>query len=149
MYSLVISIFVFSLYFLLLPQINALNWTYLLQVYYTSYSLWLNRFLNSLLQYASFFKIRQIYSIKKAVGGLLAFFLRILKKLAYCMRELRKWLSCNLYEVKSTCSKYVELNTMFNGNSRKYKGKNKNGYFKAPIDGYLSEIRFWALENMS
>ena len=49
----------------------------------------------------------------------------------YCMRELRKWLSRKLYEVKLTCSKYVELNTMFCGNSRKYTGKNRNGYYKA------------------
>ena len=28
-------------------------------------------------------------------------------------------------------------------------GKNKNGYYKAPLNGYLSEIRFQAQENMS
>ena len=48
--------------------------------------------------------------------------------------------------------RYVEFNTMFCGNSRLYKGKNKNGYYKAPsppLNGYHSEIRFWAQENMS
>ena len=65
------------------------------------------------------------------------------------MRELRKWLSHKLHEVKKACSKYVELNTMFCGNRRKYNGKNKNGYYKAPLNGYLSEIRFQAQENMS
>ena len=56
--GLVISIFFFPLYFLLLPQNNALSSTYLLQL-----SLFIlrtfNHFVNSLLQYANFFKIRQ------------------------------------------------------------------------------------------
>ena len=46
---------------------------------YTSYSLRLSNFLNSLTQCANFFKIHQIYNIKKAIGVFLADFEEISK----------------------------------------------------------------------
>ena len=161
--GLVISIFVFSLYFQVLLQNIIWNSTYLLQCYFTLYSFRLNHFLNSLLQYDNFSKIRQKKDINPPVAFFVLYIWRILKKLAYCIRELRKWFCRKLHEVKETCSKYVEFNTMFCDNLRKYKGKNKNWYYKVllssktyftkisfkGVKGYLCEIRFWAQENMS
>ena len=63
--------------------------------------------------------------------------------IAYCIRELRK-----CYKVYYTCSKYVEFNALFCGNTRKYKEKNKNGYYKAPLMDILVKY-FLAQENMS
>ena len=42
---------------------------------------------------------------------------------------------------KLEASMYVEFNASFCGNSRKYKDKNKNGYYKAPLNGYLISKR--------
>ena len=45
------------------------------------------------------------------------------------------------------CSKYLELNALFCGNSRKYRGENKNGFYKLPppltdiIVKYVFELR--------
>ena len=62
--GLVVSIFVFSL---ILPAIAEKQCS---KLDILSTSLFYH-FLNSLIQYANFFKIHQIYNIKKAIGGLL------------------------------------------------------------------------------
>ena len=103
--------------------------------FYTSYSLRLNHFLKSLIQYANFFKIRQ----KNAIAFFISYIWRSWKKLAYCIRELRKWLCCKLYEVK--ISKYVEFNALFCGNSS-IRGKTKMDITRSPLNGYLNEIHF-------
>ena len=53
-------------------------------------SLRLNHSLNSLIQYANFFKIRQIYNIKKAIGGLLAFFLADFEEISILYEGIKK-----------------------------------------------------------
>ena len=73
--------------------------TYLLQVYFTSYNLRLNHFLNSLIPYANFFKMRQKNTNNPPIAFFILYAWRILKKFTYCSRYLRKWLSRKLYEV--------------------------------------------------
>ena len=63
------------MYILLLPQNIVLNSTYLLQIYFTSYNLQPNYFINYLIPYANFLEICQIYNRQIAIGGFLAFFL--------------------------------------------------------------------------
>ena len=112
-----------------MPQNNALNSSYLLQVYYTSYSLPLHHFLNFLIQYANFFKIRQIYNIKKAIGGLFADF----KKLEYCMRELRNWLSRKLYyKLVASMSSFIQCFAAVAGSLRE---KTKMDITRPPLNG--------------
>ena len=81
------------------PQNNALNIIYI-KFIYTSYSLRLNHFLNSLIQYANFPKIHQKKRQLFANSFLYIVFLADFEEISILyFRELRKKLSRKLYEV--------------------------------------------------
>ena len=57
---------------------------------------WKTHFIITLIPYANFFKIRQIYNRQNAIGGFFGGFCRSYNGI----RELIKWLGRKLYEVK-------------------------------------------------
>ena len=66
-----------------------------------------------------------------------------MKKLAYCIRELRKWLSRKLYEVlNKLVASMSSLMHCFAAIAGSIREKTKMDKTRPPINGYLCEIRF-------